>query len=248
MALVSDPDDLSDPRDVAEAGGTTDATIAPPSVLSDQQQRFFETFGFIKLSGLFADDIAELTEAFEEVFRRHPTWESHEDLHFNDRRLIIPSVIDQHPRLRALLEDPRVIGVVSSLVGPDYIDGESDGSLFYCDTSWHPDTFGSPLQRHHIKLSFYLDPLHGTSGAIRMVPGTSFWQSTYAETLRRDLDDPTRIQEIFGVPPEDIPAWTLESEPGDVIVWNFRTIHASFNGGERRRLFSLNFKEPVAAA
>ena len=28
-------------------------------------------------------------------------------------------------------------------------------------------------------------------------------------------------------------------------MWNFRTIHGSYNGGERRRLFSLNFGEAV---
>ena len=29
-----------------------------------------------------------------------------------------------------------------------------------------------------------------------------------------------------------------------MIAWDFRTIHASFNGGERRRLFSINFRGP----
>jgi hypothetical protein len=216
--------------------------------LSDQQIAFFDTFGFIRLRGLFAAEIDQLTSEFERVFEEQATWESHEQLHFNDRRLIIPGFIDHSPTLLGLLGDPRVVGTASSLIGPDYVDGESDGSLFYCDTSWHPDTFGSPLPRYHVKLSFYLDPLLGDTGAIRMVPGTNFWQSTYAEMLRRDLDDPSRIESIFGVTPQEIPAWTLESEPGDVIAWNFRTIHASFNGGERRRLFSLNFKEPVASS
>ena len=44
----------------------------------------------------------------------------------------------------------------------------------------------------------------------------------------------------------DQAAWT--DLPGDVVAWNFRTIHASFNGQERRRLFSLNFKEPESPA
>ena len=224
------------------------STSEPGFSLTAQQVAYFETFGFIRLQGLFADESDQLTTEFERVFHEQAPWESHEELHFNDRRLIVPGFIDHSPVLHGLLADPRVIGTVSSLMGPDYVDGESDGSLFYCDTSWHPDTFGSPLERHHVKLSFYLDPLKGESGAIRMLPGTQFWQSAYAETLRRDLDDPARIESIFGVGPQDIPAWTLESEPGDVIAWNFRTIHASFNGNERRRLFSLNFKEPVPAA
>ena len=37
----------------------------------------------------------------------------------------------------------------------------------------------------------------------------------------------------------------INSTPGDLIIWNFRTIHGSYQGGERRRLFSLNFGESV---
>ena len=31
------------------------------------------------------------------------------------------------------------------------------------------------------------------------------------------------------------------STPGDLIVGNFRTLHGSFNGAPRRRLFTVNF-------
>jgi len=219
----------------------------PPVRLTDQQKAFFDTFGFLRLPGLFADDIEVLTREFEKVFEQQAPWESREALHFNDRRLIVPGFIDHSPILHGLLADPRVVGTVSSLIGDEYVDGESDGSLFYCDTSWHPDTFGSPLERYHVKLSFYLDPLHGANGAIRMLPGTNFHHTPYAELLRDKLSDPAAIEDTFGVAPDELPSWTLESEPGDVVAWNFRTIHASFNGDERRRLFSLNFKEPLPA-
>jgi hypothetical protein len=211
--------------------------------LSAQQVAFFDAFGFVKLTGLFAEDVDRLVAGFEEIFTNHPVWETTDSLHFDQRRVIIPGFIENSELLRGLEQDPRVVGVVSSLIPNGYEYGQSDGSLFYCDTSWHPDSYDSPLSRYHVKLSFYLDPLHGENGAIRMMPGTNHYQTEYASSLRTNLNDPLQIPDVFGVAPDEVPSWTLESEPGDVVVWNFRTIHASFNGGERRRLFSLNFRE-----
>lgn len=210
---------------------------------SPQQVNFFETFGFVKFPGLFAEDIDEIVGGFERVFATQPTWETNADLHLNQRRVIIPGFVDKDARLSALLDDHRVLGVLDGLIGPGRWEyAESDGNLFYCDSSWHPDTYSAPLTRLHVKLSFYLDPLHGRSGAIRMIPGTNYHKTPYAKQLRRTLEPPERIPEVYGVRHDEIPSWTIESDPGDLIVWNFRTIHGSFGGGERRRLFSINFR------
>jgi ectoine hydroxylase-related dioxygenase (phytanoyl-CoA dioxygenase family) len=79
-----------------------------------------------------------------------------------------------------------------------------------------------------------------------MIPGTNHYQSTFARTLRRDFTDVNGPEDVFGVDREEIPAYVLETEPGDAVVWDYRTIHASFGGRQRRRLLSLNFKEAAA--
>ncbi len=216
-----------------------------PYQLTAQQIAYFETFGFVKVPGLFADDMGWITESFEEIFATATHWETNEELHFDQRRLIVPGFVERNERLATITRDPRVVGVVNSLIGERAEYAQSDGNLFYCDTSWHADNYEAPMTIYHVKLSFYLDSLHGSSGAIRLLPGTNFHDSPYAQTLRRNLRKPGAIEEIYGTKPEELPAWTMDSEPGDVIVWNFRTVHASFNGGERRRLFSLNFREAV---
>jgi Phytanoyl-CoA dioxygenase (PhyH) len=238
-------------REAAEAprrgDGDGDATVA---VVSPQQKAYFETFGFVVLRGLFADDADRLVDGFEEVFANedHPRMETFEELHLDQRRVIIPQFVTKTPKLSWLLDDPRVDGAISTLLDPGYEYAESDGNLFYCESSWHPDTYGAPLTRRHLKLSFYLDSLHGENGAIRMIPGTNHHRTPFAKTLRANLEDPRRIADVYGVDYHEIPSWTLESEPGDVIAWDFRTIHASFNGGERRRLFSINFRGPEGHA
>lgn len=216
--------------------------------LSPAQIHFFDTFGYLKIPGLFKQDIASITAGFEELFgnEEQPVWETHESLHGDERRVIIPGFIEQSPRLAPLQHDPRVTGIVRSLIGPEFKWSSSDGNLFFCESYWHSDMYATPLQHYHIKLSFYLDELSGSNGAIRIIPGSHFHNQSFARTLLRDFNDPQKITERFGVDGSEIPSVTVESSPGDVIIWNFRTIHASYNGGERRRLFSLNFGEAIA--
>lgn len=212
--------------------------------------RYFETFGFVRLPGLFADDIAELTEAFEAVFaaQQEQAYETFDDMHFGRRRLSLPYFLEYHPRLKELETDPRILGVVTSLMGDGYEYRQTDGNLLWCDTSWHCDIYDSPLDQFHIKLFFYLDPLGADSGALRVIPGTNFQDSAYARGLRNDLHPWSGIEEHFGVTPDQIPSFAIDNEPGDLIVGNFRTIHATFGGAERRRLFTMNYAEPRTPA
>jgi hypothetical protein len=217
--------------------------------LSRQQIAFFNTFGFLHLPGLFRDDIEGISAGFERVFAdpTHEHWDMHGSLHGGDLRVIVSSFIDKDEALQGLRGDPRVLGVVSGLIGDGYEYAESDGNIWYCETYWHSDVYGSPLSTYHVKLSFYLDPLHGGNGAIRLIPGSNFYSESFAQALHRDLANHEGIKEIYGVDGQQIPSWTLESEPGDLIVWNQRTIHASYNGGDRRRSFALTFREPGAS-
>jgi hypothetical protein len=233
-------------RRAAESAKQASDTAVDNAVVTPQQKAYFDTFGFIRIKGLFADDADRIIEGFEEVFANdeYVRMETYEELHLDEKRVIVPQILEKSEKLSWLLDDDRVKNVVSTLLDPDYEYAQSDGNLFYCESSWHPDTYGAPLTRRHLKLSFYLDPLHGESGAIRMIPGTNHFRTPYAKMLRQNLEDPRGVADVYGVDVRDIPAFTLESEPGDLVAWDFRTIHASFNGGERRRLFSINFRGP----
>ena len=39
--------------------------------LTEQQLRFFDAFGFLKFPGLFAEEMGEITNAFEQVWTEH---------------------------------------------------------------------------------------------------------------------------------------------------------------------------------
>jgi ectoine hydroxylase-related dioxygenase (phytanoyl-CoA dioxygenase family) len=213
--------------------------------LTKQQVKFFETFGYVTLPGLFRDEIGEIDDAFENVFAHegHPRMETYVELHGEERRVIIPQFVTKHPTLNRLRDDPRVVGIVTSLLGDDHEYAESDGNRFDCESLWHSDTYGAPMGIRHVKVSFYLDTLRADSGAIRVIPGSQHFQESYATALRGVFREPSQIEEKFGVAARDIPSVALETEPGDVVVWDFRSIHASYNGRVGRRLFSINFRE-----
>ena len=218
--------------------------------LSELQVHYFDTFGYLKLPGLFVDDIDRISAAFDEVFARENVvvFESHDRIHLDRRRLTIPFFVDQSPTLAALRRDPRVVGTVESLIGPDYEYGESDGNLFFCETSWHNDTYGADLSRRNIKLTFYLEALTAESGAIRVIPGSHRTEEAFSKVLRGRVRHPEKMTELLGVEPRDLPGWPIETVPGDLIVWDYGTTHASFGCVERRRLFTMNFSAPREGA
>ena len=202
--------------------------------LSPQQLEYFQTFGFLKLPGLFDNEIVRLTEGFDEVFANHePNWVLTDDkLHqienptFEDRRrVIIGPFIDRSDKLQWLANDPRVTGIVTGILGEAYEALPTDGHIFHCDTSWHPDVYGLPDDGFRLKLSFYLDPQYGQSGAIRVMLGSNHDDGAYDKALMRNLyQEPSKIKDRLGVEADEIPCWIVETEPGDLVCWNRRPI------------------------
>jgi ectoine hydroxylase-related dioxygenase (phytanoyl-CoA dioxygenase family) len=224
--------------------------------LSEQQIASFDTFGFLVLPGLFAAEIDRIDAGFEEVFAREraTTLDPENEFHNSrdpryerETRWIIPVFIDKSENLSWLRDDSRVDAIARALLAERYVYAESDGNTFNCDVYWHLDAYGAAAAQRHIKLFFYLDPLRHDTGALRVIPG-SHHDGPYTKTLRRRLvADPKKVPDVFGVGVDEIPSHTLETNPGDLVVLNFRTLHGSFNGPVRRRLFTVNFAAPAVA-
>ena len=229
--------------------------------LSEQQVNFFRCFGFLRIPRLFAaEEIARIEAGFEEIFNGHEDpgrddvmyikespLHTNARLHEDPRRYIIQNMVERDERLAWLRDDPRMHAVARALVGDSYEPASNEGSLFYCETSWHPDFYKATMDQFHIKASLYLEPLREDSGAIRVLPGSHFHQETYNQKLRwmmfKEAND---IEAFFGIPVDELPSYTVDSDPGDLVVWDYRIIHASFRGGPRRRLLSLNFREQAS--
>ena len=127
-------------------------------------------------------------------------------------------------------------------MGEDYNYLGSDGNFYVGDTGWHSDTDWSGKHRGKpprtfYKLAFYLDPVNVTSGALRVIPGSHRYGDSFAEELQRTLRQPP---ETLGITGDQVPAITLVSPPGDVVIFNQATKHSSWGGSNQRRMFTIN--------
>ena len=204
--------------------------------LSHGQIQQFETFGFINLRGAVRDRVAEIIGAFEAVMSIHAP------LHDGSKRSAVVPFIDQDERLCSLLDDPAITGPASSLLGADFNYLGGDGNYYVGDTGWHADGFHTVGR--FIKMAVYLDPVTADSGALRVIPGSHRMESHWHSEASRV----TNSQEELGIAGSDVPAVALDSEPGDVLVFNHNLLHSSWGGSARRRMFTLNLSSAARDA
>ena len=129
------------------------------------------------------------------------------------------------------------------------------------DTQWHPDATEF-VTGGRIKVALYLDPVTRETGCLRFIPG-SHRQPLHGElgilriarmkqNIADGVLDPGILdlyreqgidvdQLVFGVQPEDLPAYAAESQPGDVVLFDQHLYHGSFGGHVGRRMFTLNY-------
>jgi ectoine hydroxylase-related dioxygenase (phytanoyl-CoA dioxygenase family) len=138
-------------------------------MLSDEQKRFYETFGFLVLRQLFSsDEMAEIRREFDDVLEEALGGNA-----FTGRaRHMVLGCVERRPGLARLIEDDRLFGAVEDLLGPDLVWITSDGNYYVGDTQWHPDAGGLLPSYHLIKIALYLDPVRADSGCLRVIPGS----------------------------------------------------------------------------
>jgi hypothetical protein len=208
-----------------------------------------DLFGFLVFPSLLNDRIERITDEFEAVFA-HQGGGHNGQAHDGTARSCILPFIDQTDYLASLLDDPRLDGIFTSLLGADYNYLGSDGNFYVGSTGWHSDTDWSGRMRGKpprtfYKLALYLDPVTATTGALRVIPGSHRYPDSYAQGLQQALLDP---QASLGLTGDQVPAIALESNPGDVVVFNQAIKHSSWGGSNRRRMFTINCTAHYAEA
>ena len=200
-------------------------------MLSKEQKNFFETFGYLAFPKLFsAEEIGWIADEFERVLDTFGTGDQHDG---SQRTMIVPT-IDYSERLCTLLDDRRILGIAGDILGADFNYASGDGNYYSGDTGWHPD--GNYPEFFAIKVAFYLDPVGRDTGCLRVLPG-----SHRLESIWRSGELSPRNPEAWGGAAAEIPGQVaLETEPGDLVVFNHNTWHASFGGSQRRRMFTMN--------
>jgi hypothetical protein len=195
--------------------------------LSQQQRDQFETFGYLVLPGLLNEEIGWIIEEFEQVFVGRGV------VHDGTKRSTVVPFIDQREKLCTVLDNPKVNGLISGLLGDDFNYVGGDGNFYTGDTQWHSDGWHDVGK--FLKVALYLDPVSANTGCLRVIPGTH-----KTDIKNWDARKARNSQELWGIAQNQVPSIPLESNPGDVVAFNHNLMHASFGGNTRRRMFTLN--------
>ena len=204
--------------------------------LSQHQLDFFDTFGYLAFPGLLNDCIDKIIAEFEDV------WAKSGRTHDGTKRSALVPFADENEYLSSLLDDHRIHDIASSLCGEDFNYFSGDGNYYVGDTSWHSDGYNTRIVRM-IKIAFYLDPVKENTGALRVIPGSHITNDTFANLLESHLKGTDEAPSLFGITGDQIPAVALESNPGDIVVFNNNLKHSSWGGSKARRMFCMNFTE-----
>jgi len=199
--------------------------------LSEAQVNSFRTFGFLAFPGLMRDRIDEIIREFEAIFARRGGGHAGKPHEGKQRSCIVPFP-DQSEVLSSLLDDARIHGIAASLLGDDFNYMSGDGNYYTGDTNWHSDGWHRDIQ--HIKIAFYLDPLTRDTGCLRVIPGSHRIGDRFTTELHESHTG-------WGAQGRDVPCVALETQPGDVLVFNHNVKHAAYGGNGWRRMFTMNF-------
>lgn len=78
-----------------------------------------------------------------------------------------------------------------------------------------------------------------------MIPGSHHRGDAYAQRLHETMPSSrmSQVEDHLGLAGQSVTSVTLESRPGDMVMFNQDVKHSSFGGGTRRRMFTINFSE-----
>lgn len=206
--------------------------------LSQHQQNFFDTFGYLKIPGVLHAEMPAMSEAFNTLYGINNAdiidW-MHE-AHYMKSRKVLLQFIERLPELGALLDHPVINGIFTSILGENYLYRASEGNVFTGDTYWHSDLYGAHFKYRHIKILLYLEPLDANTGGFRAIPGSHHFGDKFANLLEKNV---WKHEDNYGLSKDDVPCVTVPTQPGDVVVFDYRLKHATCHSGDMRRMFSI---------
>ena len=216
-------------------------------MLTEQQLRHWDTFGFVVLRQIFSpEEMHTFSKEFDDIFDRDLGGRPFE----GKETQAVLWFMEQEPALTSLAVDDRIYGPVGQLLGPDFIWAVSAGHRYVGDTDMHGDQERSKIPRH-VKVVMYTEPLTAGTGAIRFIPGSH--KPDYQERLSPLLSQYDHVSVTpFEVAGADVPAYAVETQPGDVVMFSEHVWHGAYGGLPGRRqigwVYSVNPNTPEDVA
>ena len=211
-------------------------------MLNADQRAYFDAFGFIVLRTLFSREEMDRIIAASEGL-----WAGELNAGTDSTRYqTFANFVERSPDLMWLIDDDRPHGVATDLLGERIVWASSEGNMGMADLGdglpWHADRPGhDELSYPRVKMMLYLDPMSVANGALRVIPGSH--RSPLHESLlpfygSRKMEE----SRYFGERGADIPCHVVDTEPGDLVVFDHSLFHGVFaEGRPARRYLALKY-------
>jgi hypothetical protein len=132
----------------------------------------------------------------------------------------VPMMNERTPCSLELLR--RLAPVAAELLGTPVLPVRAKGVRYTGSAGWHRDSEHEAVPS--VGAVAYLEPLQAGNGALRVLPGTQ--HRGYADAVQAHLA-------AFRPETHHLPAWVVETVPGDVVFFDEHLHHASVGGKER---------------
>lgn len=180
--------------------------------------------GFAVVRGVFDPEplAAEVTSALADAFVGSPPINVGSA---GNAFRYVPMMCDRTPRSLALLD--QLSSIASDLLGQAAIPLRAKGTQYLGQTAWHRD---SEINITSLGFMAYLEPLHRENGALRVLAGSH-------------RTSPGGVPEGMPTPPHTAGV-AIETEPGDLIIFDEHLFHASAGGSVRHQWRVDFFTDP----
>jgi ectoine hydroxylase-related dioxygenase (phytanoyl-CoA dioxygenase family) len=203
-------------------------------MLTDAQKGQFDTLGFLLFRNLIPpDEMQTYIDAFNDTMTRANggvPWP-----HAPRRHQVFPFYRHNPPVYNRLLDHEVIDRIVEDLIGPDYVFTVSEGIYHFTGTPWHHDDV-SPVGHVHLKVVLFLDPVRAHTGCLSVLPGSHF--RSYREHMER------HGKTLLSLGPDVPGRYAIETDPGDVIVFDVKTYHGAFGDAIRRGIYVNYMQNP----
>jgi sugar lactone lactonase YvrE len=142
-------------------------------MMNADQRAYFDAFGFIVLRKLFSrEEMDRIIAASERL------WSGELDAGTDSTQYqTFPNFVERSSDLLWLIDDNRIHGVATDLLGERVVWASSEGNRGFADLHdglfWHADRPGrDELTYSRVKMLLYLDPMSLENGALRVIPGS----------------------------------------------------------------------------
>ncbi len=203
---------------------------------------YFNAFGFIKLKHLFDEaTMKKVTNVADRLWKNDFGGPPKPDTSLQQDRFV-----ERSKTLISLIDDPRLFDGLQQILGRKLIFCGSEGNYGVAGSPsahhWHADRPGAAeLTYLRIKVMLYLSPMTKANGALRVIPGSH--REPLHQTLLPFNQRHTETSPVFfGQDGSKIPAYIIETNPGDVILFSQTLFHAVyFTEHPNRRYIALKY-------